>query len=125
MANKTTLDFDTITIDLQTKDQKKPEKKKKKSTYETTLELVKAGNTIEQIARERQLSVGTISTHCARLLQQEKIELRDIMDKEKRNALYDLFEDHYEGGSLTPLKDHVGDEFTWDELKLYQASLLV
>ncbi len=125
MASKSTLDFDTITVDLQTKDQKKPEKKKKKSTYETTRELIKAGKSIEEVARERQLSVGTISTHCARLLQQEKIELRDVMDKEKRNALYDLFEDHYEGGSLTPLKEHVGDDFTWDELKLYRASLLV
>jgi len=125
MANKNTLDFDTITIDLHTKDQKKPEKKKKKSTYETTRELIKSGKTIEQVASERQLSVGTISTHCARLIQQEKIELRDVMNKEMRNALYDLFEDHYEGGSLTPLKDHVGDDYTWDELKLYQASLLV
>jgi hypothetical protein len=125
MLNRSTLDFDTVTIDLQTKDQQKPAKKKKKSTYETTRELVNAGKSIAEIAKERQLSVGTISTHCARLIQQEKIELRDVMDKEKRNALYDLFEDHYEGGSLTPLKDLAGDEFTWDELKLYQASLML
>ncbi|XOV66146.1 MAG: helix-turn-helix domain-containing protein [Fluviicola sp.] len=125
MANKSTLDFDTVTFDLKTKDRKKPEKKKKKSTYEATRELIQAGKTIEDVAKERQLSVGTISTHCARLIQQEKIELRDVMDKEKRNALYDLFEDHYEGGSLTPLKEQVGDQYTWDELKLYQASLLI
>jgi hypothetical protein len=124
-ANKSTLDFDTLTIDIQTKDQKKPEKKKKQSTYETTKDLIKSGKTIEVVARERQLSVGTISTHCARLIQQEKIELRDVMDKEKRNALNDLFEDNYEGGSLTPLKDIAGDQFTWDELKLYQASLMM
>jgi hypothetical protein len=48
-----------------------------------------------------------------------------VIDKEKRNALCDLFEDHYEGGSLTPLKEQVGDKYTWDELKLYQASLLI
>lgn len=125
MANKSTLDFDTVTIDIQTKDQKKPEKKKKKSTYETTKELIRSGKSIEEVARERQLSVGTISTHCARLIQEEKIELRDVMDKDKRNALYDLFEEHYEGGSLTPLKSLVGEDFSWDELKLYQASLLV
>jgi hypothetical protein len=124
-ANKSTLDFDTLTIDIQTKDQKKPEKKKKESTYDTTKKLVKAGKSIEEVARERQLSVGTISTHCARLIQQEKIELREVMDKEKRNALSDLFEDNYEGGSLTPLKDIVSDDYTWDELKLYQASLMV
>lgn len=125
MANKSTLDFDTITIDLQTKDQAKPAKKKKKSTYETTRELIQSGMNIKEVAKERQLSVGTISTHCARLIQQEKITLEDVMDKDKRNALYDLFEDNYEGGSLTPLKSLVGDDFTWDELKLYQASLLI
>lgn len=125
MANKSILDFDTITIDLKTKDTENPKKKKKGSTYDTTLELIKSGKSIEVIARERQLSVGTISTHCARLLQLEKIDLQEIMSKEKRNALYDLFEDHYEGGSLTPLKDLVGDKFTWDELKLYQASLMI
>jgi len=125
MANKSTLDFDTINIELQTKDKKPTVKKKKKSTYETTREMIEAGKTIEEIARERQLSASTISTHCARLIQQEKIELRDVMSQKKRNALYDLFEDNYEGGSLTPLKNLVGDDFTWDELKLYQASLLV
>lgn len=125
MANKNTLDFDTITIELETKDQQKPKKKKKQSTYDTTLDLVRQGMSISDIAKERQLSVGTISTHCARLIQQEKISLEDVMDSAKRNALYDLFEEHYEGGSLTPLKELAGEQFTWDELKLYQASLIV
>lgn len=125
LSTRSTLDFDTITIELETKDQQKPKKKKKQSTYDTTLDLVNQGKSIPEIAKERQLSVGTISTHCARLIQMEKIALEDVMDKEKRNALYDLFEEHYSGGSLSPLKDLVGDDFTWDELKLYQASLIV
>ena len=86
--------------------------------------MVKAGKSIEEIANERQLSKGTISTHCARLIQLEKMELRDVMDAETRNALSDLFDD-YEGGSMSGLKEKVGNKFTWDELKLYQASLLV
>lgn len=125
MANKSTLDFDTITINLETKDTEKPKKKKKQSTYDTTLEMIRSGKSIEIVAKERQLSVGTISTHCARLIQQEKIDLQDVMPKEKRNALYDLFEEHYEGGSLTPLKNLVGDEYSWEDLKLYQASLMI
>ena len=86
--------------------------------------MVKDGLSIEQIAGERQLSKGTISTHCARLIKLEKLELSDVMEAEKRNALSDLFDD-YDGGSMSGLKEKVGSKFSWDELKLYQASMLV
>ena len=46
------------------------------------------------------------------------------MEGKTISALFDLFED-YEGGSLTPIKEMVGAKFTWDEIKLYQASLLI
>jgi uncharacterized protein YpbB len=111
---------------LETKTEKKAKSKKKKkgSTYDTTLGMLKDGMTIEQIANERQLSKGTISTHCARLIKLEKIDLSDVMDSDKRNALSDLF-DAYDGGSMTGLKELAGDDFSWDELRLYQASLLI
>ena len=86
--------------------------------------MVKDGLSIEQIANERQLSKGTISTHCARLIKLEKLELSDVMEGKMRNDLSDLFDD-YDGGSMSGLKEKVGNKFTWDELKLYQASLLV
>jgi hypothetical protein len=119
-----TFDFDTDFVALKTKTEKRQERKKKKSTYEVTLEMVRDGMSIKDIARERQLSKQTITTHCARLIQQEKIELRDVMESKKINALYDVFDD-YEGGSLSDLKEQVGNKFTWDDLKLYQASLLI
>ncbi len=124
-TENSTFDFDTDFIYIKTKSTKKKSAKKEKiSTYDKTLRLIKEGKSIEQVARERQLSVGTISTHCARLIRQEKIELSDVMESEKRNQLSDFFEE-YDGGSLSPLKEQVGDKFTWDDLKLYQASLLV
>ena len=46
------------------------------------------------------------------------------MEGKMRNDLSDLFDD-YDGGSMSGLKEKVGNKFTWDELKLYQASLLV
>ncbi len=119
-----TFDFDTDFVQLRTRSEKKKTAKKKLSTYDQTLAMVKKGMSITEISRERQLSKGTISTHCARLLKQEKIDLPEIMEGKKISALHDLF-DEYEGGSLTPLKDKVGNKFTWDELKLFQASLLV
>lgn len=124
-SSNATFDFDIDFVNLKTKStKKKKEKKDKVSTYDKTFQFIKDGSTISETAKERQLSIGTISTHCARLIKLEKLELSDVMPSEKRNKLSDLFDD-YDGGSLTPLKEQVGNGFTWDDLKLYQASLLV
>ncbi len=119
-----TFDFDTDFIQVKTKRDKRETKTKKKSTYEITLELLKAGNSIKDIAKERQFSGQTITSHCERLLKTEKIELKDLLDSKRINALSDVFDD-YDGGSLTDLKEKVGQKFTWDELKLFRASLIV
>lgn len=124
-SSNSTFDFDTNFVQLKTKSKtKNKEKKSKASTYDQTLNLVKSGKSIEEIANERQLSVGTISTHCVRLIKLEKLDLPEVMDKKKISGLYDLF-DEYDGGSLSPLKELAGNNYSWDEIKLYQASLLI
>lgn len=124
-AENSMFEFAEPKVKLSTKDTEKPKKKKKLTTYETTLDMIKDGFTLHDIARERQLSLGTIYAHCTRLVKGEKIDLHEVMEQEKINSLYVLFDEHYEGGSLTPLKEVVGESFSWDELKLYQASLLI
>ena len=51
-----------------------------------------------------------------------EIQLADVMATERISELADIFEGYTEL-SLTPLKEKVGDAFSWDELKLYRASL--
>jgi hypothetical protein len=46
------------------------------------------------------------------------------MSPKRIHELANLFEG-YEGTSLTPLKEKLGNKVTWDELKLYQASTLI
>ena len=124
-STNSTFDFDTDFIQLKTKSKKrKTASKSKLSTFDKTLEMIKVGKSIKEVSSERQLSIGTISTHCVRLIKAEKIELKHVMEGKTISALFDLFED-YEGGSLTPIKEMVGAKFTWDEIKLYQASLLI
>lgn len=123
-ATHSTFDFDTDFVQLKTKKQKRATKKKKEPTHIVTMNLIKEGKTMAEVAQERQLSKQTIATHCARLIQEEKLDLRDVLEADRINKLYDIFEE-YDGGSLTPLKEQVGKKFTWDELKLYRASLLI
>lgn len=120
----TGFDFDTDFIKLQTKKEKKEAKPKKLSTYEVTLELIKNGKPLRDIAKERQFGLSTITGHCERLLRDEKIELDEILEADRINELSDLFDEN-DGLSLGDLKEKVGTKFTWDELKLYRASLIV
>ncbi|MEN9699910.1 MAG: hypothetical protein RLZZ301_1108 [Bacteroidota bacterium] len=99
-------------------------KKEKKSTQEKTLELLEQGHDAQEIARERQLSVQTITTHFVYLIRAEKIELSNVMSPQRIQELATLFEG-YEGTSLHPLKEKLGNKVTWDELKLYQAGMQV
>jgi uncharacterized protein YpbB len=123
--NKSLLDLDDEPIEevIPLKVSKK-DKQEKRSTYLLTLDLIQEGYTIEQIARQRQLSENTINNHIINLIKAEKIELKDVMDEERIRQLEDFF-DGYSENSLTPLKDKLGDKVTWDELKLFRASTII
>jgi uncharacterized protein YpbB len=123
--NKSLLDLDDEPIEeiIPLKTSKK-EKKEKRSTYLLTLDLILEGYTIEQIARQRQLSENTINSHFINLIKAEKIELRDVMDEARIRQLEDYF-DGYTENSLTPLKEQLGDKVTWEELKLFRASTII
>ncbi len=95
-------------------------KKEKKSTYESTLDLLEEGKDASEIARIRQLSPQTIASHFAYLIRMEKIAITDVMSPKRINELANMFEG-FEGTSLSPLKEKLGNKVTWDELKLYQA----
>ena len=99
------------------------EKKEKKQTHEQTLELLQEGNSPQDVARIRQLSIRTINGHLAILIKAEKLELKDVLSEKRIRDLENMFGD-YEGTSLGPLKEKLGNKVTWDELKLYQASTM-
>lgn len=125
--NPTTLAIDDDYEDLLQLSLKKKvikEKKEKINTHEQTFTLFKEGNSIEEIARIRQLSPQTINNHFVHLIKAEKVELSQLMEEKRIQELSSLFED-YDGTSLAPLKEKLGNKVTWDELKLYQASTLI
>lgn len=101
---------------------KNDEKGIKKTTVEETHDLWSEKNSVEDIARIRKLSVQTIETHLVKLIQAKKIEISDVLAYDKILALREAFQ-FYQEESLGPLKEKYGDEFTWDELKMFKASI--
>ena len=94
----------------------------KKTTVEETHDLWLEKNSIQDIARIRKLTVQTIEMHLVKLIQAKKVEISDILPYDKILALREAFE-FYQEESLNGLKEKHGDEFTWDELKMFKASI--
>ena len=101
---------------------KKKDKEPKKSTIEETLELWKQNLSIYEIAKLRKLTPQTIYNHFTKLIQMEIVQLSDILPEDKISDLKVAFID-FKGESLGELKEIHGDKFSWDELRLYKASL--
>ncbi len=93
----------------------------KESTTNKTLFLFKQKFTVEQIATQRKLSVGTIYQHITRLIAEEQIDITEVLSKKKLLQLQKIFEKNEEK-TLTEIKSEIGDAFSWDELRLFKAS---
>ncbi len=114
--------IDDDSFEVKQTSKKKKVKEPKKSTYLETLELWHQQNTIKEIARIRKLTPQTIATHMAKLIEIKAVSIEDVLPQDKREALAEVFKG-YDEPSLNPLKEKYGDQFTWDELKIFRASL--
>lgn len=108
----------------QTKSKKKKQEKAepKKSTVVETLDLWKQNKTIHQIAEIRKLTPQTIYNHFSKLIISGEVMLSDLLEKDKITELEAAFL-NYKNESLGELKDKFGEQFTWDELRLFKATL--
>ncbi len=116
-----TLIEDDDDIDLYAKKKKVP-KESKKSTVQETYELWQQQNSIKEIAAIRKLTAQTISTHIAKLIETETISINDVLPQDKIQELAKIFKG-FKGDTVGELKEKYGDKFTWDELKIFKASL--
>lgn len=99
---------------------KKTEKTGKIATQYQTWELWKKKIPLEEIARERKLSLTTIYRHLGLLVKEGKIQIDEILSSEKIRELAVVFEKAEEETTLTQIKEQVGETFSWEELKLFK-----
>ena len=116
-----TLIEDEVDLDRYTK-KKKSDKELKKSTVQETYELWQQKNSIKEIAAIRKLTSQTIGSHIAKLIEAETIAITDVLPEDKIQELAKAFKG-YKEETLNGLKEKHGDKFTWDELKMFKASL--
>ena len=79
-------------------------------------------NSIAEIAALRTLNESTILGHFTKLIQDKAIKIEEILPSDKLLELQKAFTNYAEE-TLTPLKELYGNKFSWEELRMYKASL--
>lgn len=91
------------------------------NTQMKTLQLYQQGLTIPQIAKERGFAVSTIITHLSELIElNQSIDIDQFVLPEKRKVIMNIIKEIGDQ-SLKVLKEKLGDNYTYDEIKLVKA----
>ena len=91
------------------------------STQLLTLQYYQDGLTVEEIARKRSLKVSTIYEHLAKLLEAGyEIDINQLVSKNKQEYIR-LVIKKVGDRSLKTLKENLGDNYSYEEIKLVVA----
>lgn len=95
----------------------------KASTYDETLQRIEAGATLEEVAEDRGLTLGTICSHAEKLVHAGKLErsaLRERVPESLRTELPRIHDAFRAQGTehLTPVYELLGGSVSFDDLRL-------
>lgn len=96
----------------------KPKKEPKEKTWNITLQLYKQGLKPDEIAKFRNLTVGTIIGHLARFLPTGEISLSELVPPEHQDAILKVIQTIGKGESKTTIKNLCPPEVTYQEIEL-------
>ena len=93
------------------------------ATRLVTLEMYQKGMSIEEIARERNLKLGTIMSHIGELIEQgEIVDFERVMRPERYEVIVKAWQ-QVEGEALKPVKELLGEEYSYDEIRLVRSMM--
>jgi ATP-dependent DNA helicase RecQ len=98
------------------------EKKSKPDTKAETYRLYKEGKRVEEIAKERGFTQQTIEGHLAFYIFKGEIDIGELVSREKIILIEPELK-KFSGGSITPIKDKLGRDVSFGEIKLVMAWL--
>ncbi|MEO6610821.1 MAG: helix-turn-helix domain-containing protein [Chitinophagaceae bacterium] len=96
--------------------------KKKGGSHAETLKRFKEGQSPQDIAKDRSLTIGTIETHLARFIASGEIKIDELLSREKRDLIEPLVKNYTEG-SITSIKQQLGNDISFGEIRLVMAAL--
>ncbi|CAF1467254.1 unnamed protein product [Adineta steineri] len=94
----------------------------KPDTKFLTYELYKSGKTLKEIAAERNLTTQTIEGHLAHFVEKRMIDINELVSREKFILIEPVLRSS-EFTTLTPIKEQLGNDISYGEIKLVMAAI--
>ncbi len=104
----------------ETKTRDKPSEAPKPNTRDISFDLFQQGKEIAEIATERGLVVRTIESHLAYFVREGRLDVHQFLDKGQLQEIMKKA-DELDTTFLKPLKDSLGDKYSYSELKMAMA----
>ena len=101
----------------------KPKKEPKEKTWNITCQMFRQGLNPQEIARERNLTVGTIIGHLARFIPTGEITLSDLIPQEHQDAILKVIQTIGTGESKTAIKNLCPPEVTYQEVEIMLSNV--
>lgn len=97
----------------------KEPKAPKPLTREISFNMYVGGMTIEQIAEERGLTVGTVFSHLAHYASEGRMDWHDLISEESMKELQAYFAANGNRSSLSEIKSKLSPSVSYDEIRLF------
>lgn len=101
--------------------ERKPKSKDGRSTYDISVDLLNSGMTVDQIAKERGLVVGTIESHLAKAVAEGRVSIFKFMAEETVTEIINAMHQLPEGGTSKDLYDKLKGKFGYGQLRAVMA----
>ena len=89
-----------------------------------TVDLISQNRSLDEVAEQRGISETTIRSHLERFVQEGgKIDLDHLMPSDVRRSRIEAAFKEMGGARLTPVRDALGDDYTWEELAVVRLAL--
>jgi hypothetical protein len=112
-----------INTKTKTAEKKEPTKTNKISTKEISFDLFKSGKTIEEIAKERNLSASTIESHLLPFVLNGTIKIEELISINKIETIEKTIKQFEENTSSTLIKEKLGENFSFAEIRFVKAHI--
>jgi len=89
-----------------------------------TVDLISQNRSLDEVAEQRGISETTIRNHLERFVQEGgKIDLDHLMPSDVRRSRIEAAFKEMGEARLTPVRDALGDDYTWEELAVVRLAL--
>ena len=89
-----------------------------------TVDLISQNRSLDEVAEQRGISETTIRSHLERFVQEGgKIDLDHLMPSDVRRSRIEAAFKEMGEARLTPVRDALGDDYTWEELAVVRLAL--